>query len=203
MLQLFQIVILIFSAIIHEYMHGWMADRLGDPTAREEGRLTLNPIAHIDLFGSILLPALFIFSGANFILGWAKPVPFNPYNLRDQKYGPAKVAIAGPLGNLIIALIFGLALRFFSPAILAYGVNMVYIFIAIVKINLLLMVFNLIPIPPMDGSKVLSPFLPASWRNKLWELEHYGMIFVLIFVMLGFSVIVEPIVNFLLKLIIG
>src|SRR3989339_101191 len=101
MTEIFSIVILIFSAIIHEYMHGWMADRLGDPTAKNAGRLTLNPIHHIDFFGSILLPFILVVSKAGFVFGWAKPVPFNPYNLRDAKYGGAKVAIAGPMGNFI------------------------------------------------------------------------------------------------------
>lgn len=189
---------MIFSAIIHEYMHGWMADRLGDTTAKDAGRLTLNPIPHIDLFGSILIPALLIFGGAGFVFGWAKPVPYNPYNLRDQKFGPAKVAIAGPLGNLITALFFGFILRFFpiaSPMIVGLLQVVVYI-------NLLLMIFNLVPIPPLDGSKVLLPFLPYSWQEKFYAFERYGMILVLIFVFIGFSIIV-PVINFLFNLIVG
>lgn len=197
-IMIFQIVVLIFSAIIHEYMHGWMADRLGDTTAKDAGRLTLNPIPHIDPFGSILVPALLIFSGVGFVFGWAKPVPFNPYNLRDQKYGAAKVAVAGPLGNLITALFFGMILRFLpitSPLAVALLQVVIYI-------NLLLMIFNLVPIPPLDGSKVLQPFLPYSWQEKFYALERYGMILVVLFIIVGFSLI-TPVIDFLFNLIVG
>ncbi len=195
---LFQIITLIFSAIIHEYMHGWMADRLGDPTAKNAGRLTLNPISHIAPFGSIVLPALLIFSGAGFIFGWAKPVPYNPYNLQDKKYGGAKVAAAGPLANLVTAIFFGLILRF-API---ESVQLATFFIIIVQINILLMVFNLVPIPPLDGSKVIMPFLPHSLQANYVSLERYGMILVLIFIMFGFNLI-RPVMTFFLKLIIG
>lgn len=144
-------------------MHGWMADRLGDPTAKKAGRLTLNPIPHIDIFGSILLPFLLIASGAGFVFGWAKPVPYNPYNLRDAKYGPAKVAAAGPLGNFITALFFGFILRFFPIA----SPELIGLLQIIVFINLLLMIFNLVPIPPLDGSKVLAPFCRAAYSLNL------------------------------------
>ncbi len=197
-IAVFQIVVLIFSAIIHEYMHGWMADRLGDPTAKNMGRLTLNPIPHIDLFGSILLPFILILTGAGFVFGWAKPVPFNPYNLRDHKYGPAKVAVAGPMGNLIVALFFGLILRFFPAMSLQFsGLLQLIIFI-----NLLLMVFNLVPIPPMDGSKVIAPFLPHSWQLKLAAIDRYGLFLVLIFVMIGFPLII-PVIDLFFRLITG
>jgi Zn-dependent protease len=131
-------------------------------------------------------------------LGWAKPVPFNPYNLRDKIYGSAKVALAGPLGNLMIALFFGLILRFFpltSAALVAFIQIVVYI-------NLALMIFNLVPIPPMDGSKVLMPFLPYNWQIKYAALEKYGMFLVLFFVMFGINSIV-PVINFLFELIVG
>ncbi len=196
---LFALIIILFSAIIHEYMHGWMADRLGDPTARDAGRLTLNPVAHIDIWGSILMPVLiFIGTGGSLIFGYAKPVPFNPYNLRDQKYGSAKVAVAGPLANLITALFFGLFLRFVP------GLSLVLVsfLAAIVQINLVLMIFNLLPIPPLDGSKVIMPFLPYNLQMKLSQLEPYGFMLVLFFVFFGFSLIV-PIINFLFRLIVG
>lgn len=195
---IFQVITLIFSAIIHEYMHGWMADRLGDSTAKNEGRLSVNPLVHIDPFGSIILPALMIFSGTGFVFGWAKPVPFNPFNLRDSKYGEAKVALAGPLGNLITAIFFGLLLRFVPLA----NEMLVMMFAIIVQINLVLMVFNLVPIPPMDGSKVIMPFLPRALQEKYISLERYGMLLVLMFVMFGFQLIV-PIINFLFTLIVG
>ena len=166
-IQIFEIVILIFSAVIHEYMHGWAANQMGDSTAKDAGRLTLNPIPHIDPIGSVLMPALMILGNFGFVFGWAKPVPFNPYNLRDQKWGPAKVAVAGPLGNLITALFFGLALRFIP------SLNPIFSLMLglIVYINLLLMVFNLVPIPPLDGSKVILPLLPYNWQEKFYQLE--------------------------------
>lgn len=197
--MIFALIIILFSVIIHEYMHGWMADRLGDPTAKDAGRLTLNPAAHIDLWGSILLPAMiFIGTGGGLIFGYAKPVPFNPYNLRDQKYGIAKVAVAGPLANLITALFFGLVLRFVP------GISLVLasFLAAIVQINLVLLIFNLLPIPPLDGAKVLMPFLPYELQMKFLRWEHYGFIFVLLFVFFGFSLII-PIINYLFRLIVG
>ena len=195
---IFQIIVLVFSAIIHEYMHGWMADYLGDSTAKDAGRLTLNPLSHIDPFGSVLLPALMLLSGVGFVFGWAKPVPYNPYNLRDQKYGGAKVALAGPLGNLITAIFFGLLLRFFP----LNNEMMATFFVVIVQVNLVLMIFNLVPIPPLDGSKVIQPFLPHSWQIKYFELERYGMFLVLFFVVFGFNLII-PVINFLFKIIVG
>lgn len=196
---IFSLIIILFSVIIHEYMHGWMADRLGDSTARDAGRLTLNPVAHIDLWGSILMPALiFIGTGGGLVFGYAKPVPFNPYNLRDQKYGVAKVAAAGPLANLITALFFGLFLRFVPDLSLALASFLA----AIVQINLVLLIFNLLPIPPLDGSKVLLPFLSYDLQMKLLRLEHYGFILVLLFVFFGFSLII-PIIDFLFRLIVG
>lgn len=197
-IAIFQIIVLIFSAIIHEYMHGWMADRLGDSTAKDAGRLTLNPIPHIDPFGSIVLPLLLIISNVGFVFGWAKPVPFNPYNLKDKKYGAAKVAAAGPLGNLIVALFFGLVLRFFP----FYSPTLGIFLVLIVWINILLMIFNLVPIPPMDGSKILLAFLPYNLQIKFAQLERYGMFLVILFVMFGFYLII-PLMLFLFNLIVG
>lgn len=197
-LQIFQIIVLVFSAIIHEYMHGWMANQLGDSTAKDEGRLTLNPIPHIDPFGSILLPALMIFSNVGIIFGWAKPVPFNPYNLKNQKWGPAQVAIAGPLGNLITALFFGLILR----SLPAGNQDFSLMLGIIVYINILLMIFNLVPIPPLDGSKVLLPLLPYNWQEAFYRLEKYGLIMVIFFIYFGFTLII-PIINFLFQIITG
>jgi Zn-dependent protease len=196
-IMIFQIVVLVFSAIIHEYMHGWTADQLGDRTARDAGRLTLNPIPHIDPIGSILMPALMIFAKFPFVFGWAKPVPFNPYNLRDQKWGAAKVAVAGPMGNLVVAVFFGLILRF-VPMASQFSLMLA----VIVYINLLLMVFNLVPIPPLDGSKVLLPLLPFNWQQKFYELEQYGFIIVIVFIYLGFDLIL-PIIGGLFYLITG
>ncbi len=152
---IFGVVVLVFSVVAHEVAHGYMAHYLGDPTARLMGRLTLNPIPHIDPIGSILLPFILIVTGSPFFIGYAKPVPYNPYNLRGR-YGETWVALAGPVTNILLALIFALAIRFLggmltSSMLLAFGL--------IVKINLVLAVFNLIPVPPLDGSKVLSGIL--------------------------------------------
>lgn len=184
------IVILILSIILHEMAHGFAADRLGDPTARMQGRLSPNPLVHIDPLGSIVIPALLILSQANFLFGWAKPVPYNPYNLRDQRWGEAKVAAAGPAVNILLALVFGLLIRF-APAI---GLDAAFIDIAayVVYINLLLAFFNLIPFPPLDGSKIIQIFLPLSarmsYQNFLHNFERFGLLgsflFIFIFIQL-------------------
>jgi len=193
----FFFVIIIPSAIIHEYAHAWMADRLGDPTARQMGRLTLNPIPHIDLFGTILMPAfLFLVSGGSFLFAYAKPVPYNPYNLRDQKKDPALVGIAGPAANIILALIFGLIIRFIP----ANGFSL--LLQIIVYANVLLAVFNMIPIPPLDGSKVLFALLPDSAWQLRQNLERYGFMILLFFIFFAFRLI-APIINFVFSLIVG
>lgn len=204
MLTFFQLIVLIFSAIIHEYMHGWAADRQGDPTARLSGRLTLNPIPHLDLFGSFLLPLLLYLSSFPFLFGYAKPVPVNPNNLSDRKYGFAKVALAGPMANIVTAVFFGLTLRFLIySGILVNTLPVVSSLLQIVVyINLLLAAFNLMPIPPLDGSKILMPFLPYGLQVRLAELERFGMIFVLLFVWFGFFLI-SPIILFFFSLITG
>jgi len=202
-MMVFSVIVLIYSAIIHEYMHGWMAERLGDDTAKDAGRLTLNPLPHIDINGSILLPAILIMTNAPFLFGWAKPVPYNPNNLRDRIYGGAKVAIAGPLANLIVAVFFGLLLRaifIFQPVFV--NQLMVNFLAVIVRINILLMVFNLLPIPPLDGSKVVMPFLPYHWKIRFLKMEQYGFFLVLAFVMFGFKFI-APVILFLFRLIVG
>jgi Zn-dependent protease len=194
---LFFFIIIILSAVIHEYAHGWMAYYLGDPTAKYAGRLTLNPLAHIDWWGTIVMPALLFWaSGGSFIFAYAKPVPYNPYNLRNQKYGPALVGLAGPLANLMIAVIFGLLLRFLPLSSLAL------LLAIIVYANILLAVFNLVPIPPLDGSKILFAFLPASLENVQIFLERYGIFILLFFVFFAFQLIV-PIISALFRLITG
>ena len=197
MTTVFQIIVLIFSAIFHEYAHGMMAYSLGDPTAKNAGRLTLNPIRHLDWFGSVLLPAVMVLSQLPFVFGWAKPVPYNPFLLKDRRWGEAKVALAGPASNLAIALALGLFIRF-VPVSLALSQ-----FLAIaVLINIVLAIFNLVPIPPLDGSKILAAFLPERARSKFLSLERFGFIFVIIFVMLGTGII-EPLVFGLFSLITG
>lgn len=198
--QFFSIIILVFSAVIHEFAHGWMANHLGDPTAKYMGRLTLNPIPHIDLLGSIVIPLMLILSNAGVIIGWAKPVPYNPHNLKDQKNGPALVGVAGPASNLFLALFFGIIVRIVS----AKGIflNFIPLFEIIVYINILLAVFNLIPIPPLDGSKLLFSFLPYSMHKLQETMERNGLLFLLLFIMFGLE-IVGLISAFLFVLIVG
>ena len=159
---IFSIVVLVVSVILHEVAHGYMANYLGDPTARLAGRLTLNPIAHIDPIGSILLPALLAVTGSPLLIGYAKPVPYNPYNLRG-KFGETLVAASGPGTNLLLALLFALIIRFGAVSMTA---PMLGAFTIIVYVNLVLALFNLIPIPPLDGSKVLSGILPRALAHK-------------------------------------
>jgi len=201
---LFFFIIIIPSAIIHEYAHAWMADRLGDPTARQLGRLTLNPIPHIDLFGTILMPVILFISSMQavtlglishpFLFAYAKPVPYNPYNLRDQKKHPALIGIAGPASNIIIAIVFSLLTRFLPYSLADFLMIIVYA-------NVLLAVFNMVPIPPLDGSKVLFALLPDSaWRFKQ-ILERYGFIILLIFILTPLFRIIIPVISIVFNLI--
>jgi len=188
---IFSIAILVFSVIVHEVSHGYAAYLQGDTTAQRAGRLTLNPIPHIDLFGSIILPAFLALTGVPIIIGWAKPVPFNPYNLRNHKWGEAIVAVAGPLSNIALALIFGLGIRF--GLFDSFGDGFIYISSTIVFINLALATFNLIPIPPLDGSKILFSFLPYSAQGMRAFLEKNGFV-ILIFFVLFLSQFLSPVV---------
>lgn len=195
--QLFFFIILVPSAILHEYMHGFVADKLGDPTAKYAGRLTLDPRVHIDPWGSILLPlGLFLLTGGKFMFAYAKPVPYNPYNLKNQRWGPVAVAVAGPLSNFLLALVFGLIIQLFPLGGLGFFLSV------IVYANVLLGVFNLVPIPPLDGSKVLLAVLPNSLQNIKIALERYGF-FLLIAFMLFFYQIISPVIAFLFNLFTG
>lgn len=204
---IFEFIVLIFSAILHEVAHGYEAERLGDDTARRAGRLTLNPLAHLDPFLSVFMPLILFFTTGFFFAG-AKPVPYNPNNLKNPRTGAVKVALAGPATNLLLALFFG-SISIMLPvasamktmifnAVAAGGAmpaftgsldGVYFLFLIIVYINVLLGVFNLVPIPPLDGSKLLFlilPPTPATYRF-MYFMERWGLLLVLIFVLLVIS----------------
>tara|TARA_Y100000310_G_scaffold319255_1_gene374318 strand:- start:6590 stop:7195 length:606 start_codon:yes stop_codon:yes gene_type:complete len=198
---IFLIIVLILSVVVHEVTHGFVADRLGDPTARLAGRLTLNPIKHLDPFGSVILPLLLAILPGSFIFGWAKPVPYNPYHLKNPERDAALIAIAGPLSNLLIAAIFGALVRISIVVNVPILAATYPLFAMIVWVNVILAVFNLVPLPPLDGSKVLFALLPRSAYQMRAFLERYGMILLVFFIFFGFRII-TPIINFLFELLI-
>jgi len=182
MVTAFILIVLFFSIVIHEIAHGSVAFAMGDPTAKDAGRLTLNPLKHIDPFGTILLPLILLLTtfGQGPIFGWAKPVPINPFNFRDQKWGALKVALAGPVVNFLIAIVFGLTIRFFAlhPAFLI-------LFSIIAIYNFAWGLFNLVPIPPLDGSWILFTFLPGQLSNVKIFLQQYGLFILIFFIFFG------------------
>lgn len=185
------LIILLFSAIIHEVSHGLMAERLGDDTARDLGRITLNPVPHIDPFGSIMLPLLLLVVHSPIIFGAAKPVPVNFNNLKPRRLGMALVSLAGPLSNFALAILFGIIIKLNLANSVAYP-----ILIEAIIINLVLGTFNLVPIPPLDGSKILASLLPEDWWPRLFSLERWGFILVVIFLYLGvLQVILYPVID--------
>lgn len=199
---IFFLVILIFSIIIHEIAHGYVAEWFGDPTARLAGRLTLNPIPHIDPLGSVILPALMLISsGGSFAFGWAKPVPYNPYNLRNFKWGTIAVGLAGVLANLAIAVIFGLMLRYNVELGISPG-PFAQMLANIVFLNIVLAVFNMIPFPPLDGAKVVFALLPYRFQYIHDYLERNWLFFI-IFIMFFSSKIIVPASTFLFVTITG
>ena len=188
---------LVVAMTTHEFAHGWVAYKLGDNTAKYSGRLTLNPLAHIDLMGTIILPlALFIATGGRFIFGAAKPIPVNYWALKNPRRDMMLVGAAGPLSNFLFAFILVIAWRFLpSTQLLDFILrNLIYI-------NVILGVFNLIPIPPLDGSRIVSGLLPPAISNEYAKIEPYGFYIILILVWLNiFQLFVLPVVNFILKL---
>jgi len=195
---IFFIAILIMSVVIHEVSHGFIALRFGDRTALYAGRLTLNPLKHLDMFGSVILPIFLILTHSSFLFGWAKPVPYNPNNLTNRKWGTIAVASAGILANLSLAVFFGLILRFSLNSVMS--VDFVSIISSIVLINLGLAIFNLIPIPPLDGSKILFSLLPNSFYFVISFLEQYSLVLILIFIVF-FANYLYPILAYLYYLI--
>ncbi len=184
---IFTVIVLVISVIIHEVAHGWAANALGDPTAKLQGRLSLNPIRHIDPVGSVLIPAVLVLTNSSFLFGWAKPVPYNPYNLKNQRWGEALVGIAGVAVNLFIAVLFALLARYaFSAGMLEFAT----LASLVVLVNLSLGIFNLLPIPPLDGFTVLRGLLPLRASLKLRDIEdkiHAGGIFSLVAILFLFS----------------
>lgn len=197
---IFKVLVLLYSVVIHEVSHGAMANTLGDPTAKNAGRLSLNPIKHIDMFGSIILPLLLFIAQSPFLVGYAKPVPYDPMQLKDRRYGPAKVAIAGPLSNLILALLFGLTLRFMPDVFSSPLVPELFTFIVV--LNLLLAIFNLFPIPPLDGHWLLMTFLPRRYDALRVFLYRYSIVLLFIFIIFIFPLLL-PLVAWLFRLITG
>lgn len=216
----FTIAILIFSIIAHEISHGFVAFLLGDNTAKKAGRLSMNPLKHLDMTGSIIVPLMLVIMRSSFVFGWAKPVPYNPYNLKNQKWGPALVAISGPLSNFIIAGVFAIIALFLpidnstkteislsavsGATIFGAGYASAFLFFSstVIWINIFLGVFNLVPIPPLDGSKVLFSFLPYKFNGTQIFLEKYGF-FILLAFLFFFSQILLPIVFLLFRLFLG
>jgi len=195
--KIFIYITIVLSAVFHEYAHGWAAYQLGDSTAKDEGRLTLNPLVHLDPIGTVILPLFLLFTSGMF-LGWAKPVPYNPYNLRDLKHGTLKVAIAGPGANLLIALVFGLILRFFLPIISNYSMILPSYLGFIVYVNLFLALFNLLPFPPLDGSKIFADLFPNQWKYFM----RLGMMGIFLALFVAFFIL-SPVANFIFRIIVG
>ncbi|MCF7874026.1 MAG: site-2 protease family protein [Candidatus Omnitrophica bacterium] len=176
--SILRIAILVFSLCFHEYCHGWAASKLGDPTPKESGRLTLNPLAHIDLFGTIILPILLAMT-AGFPIGYAKPVPINPNHFKNPKKDIKWIGLSGPMANMLLLLVFIILIKINFPfkPFLIYGLI----------INLIFATINLIPIPPLDGSRVVASFLPYKLSRSYLKIEPYGIILVIILIIISFK----------------
>lgn len=209
------IVPVLFGVICHEVAHGWVAEKLGDPTARQSGRITLNPLVHIDPVGTIMLPLLLYFINSPFLFGWAKPVPVQLANLKGGRRSMALVSLSGPMTNLLLAIlsapIYHMVLAGVKTGLISEGGLLISIAepifqmaIISIRFNLVLMVVNLFPIPPLDGGRVLAGVLPLHLASKLDQLERFGMLFVLILIGSGlWGYIVTPILNILIRMFMG
>jgi Zn-dependent protease len=192
---------MLFALTFHEYAHGWVANRLGDPTAKVLGRLSLNPLVHLDLFGTVLLPLFLIVTRAPFVFGWAKPVPIDPFNLRHPRKDMIWVGMAGPAANFLLALACGLIIRLLGLLGVGFGGSLDFILMILacfVLINLVFSAFNLIPIPPLDGSRVVAGLLPLPWAMRYIQLERFGMILLILL-----FVTARPALNFFVMTFVG
>jgi Zn-dependent protease len=193
------VVVLLFSVIVHEVAHGYVALKNGDPTARMLGRITLNPIPHIDPIGTILLPLLLLASGAGILFGWAKPVPVNPRNYRNYRWGELTVSAAGPLSNLALAVLFSFLLHL---GLINLGLMKMALWG--VQINIFLALFNLIPIPPLDGSHILNIFLPPNLSRLYAYLEPVGFILILVLFYTGLmGLFIMPVYRLIASFLLG
>lgn len=189
--------LLMIAMTVHEFSHGWVAYKLGDNTAKYSGRLTLNPLAHIDLFGTVILPIfLFITTRGHFVFGYAKPVPINYWGLRNPKRDMGLIGLSGPLANFIFAVLLSLIWKNLADISMFK-----FVIEYLITINVILGVFNLIPLPPMDGSRILSALLPPQLAQQYNRIEQYGFIILILFIATGLAnIIVWPAVNMFLRL---
>ena len=199
----FSIVAFIIAIAAHELAHAWTAYKLGDTTARDQGRMTLNPVAHIDLFGTLILPVLLIITRFPVVFGWAKPVPINPSNFEFPRKGMMITSVAGPLANLLLAGVFSVFLKASSNGILfppAAGMFFVYC----ILINVVIGIFNLVPVPPLDGSNILMGLLPLKAAASYIKMSRYGFLIIVVLLYLGlFERIIMPIASLLIRFLIS
>lgn len=194
---IFSLILFFLAVVIHEFAHGWVAYKLGDPTAKYSGRLTLNPLAHIDPIGTIILPVFLIITGSPILFGWAKPVPVNFLGLHNPKKDVSLVGLAGPVANIILAILISLIIK------IKIAILPIQILEQFMVLNLVLATFNLIPIPPLDGSRVVTGLLPPRLAYQYMRLEPFGFVIIIIMLYKGiFNAIIWPVVLTILKFLI-